>query len=553
MRRLTLLLSLLIALVATAATAADRAIIVLDGSGSMWAQIDGKARIDIARETLTDVLSGLSPDMELGFMSYGHRSKGDCSDIELMVPPAAGTTDAILASAKSISPRGKTPITEAVRQAAEALGYTEEKATVILVTDGIETCGGDPCQLGIDLEHSGVDFTAHVIGFGLTEAEGQKVACLAENTGGMYLPASGGAGLIEALNSTVAQVDQPSPVAAPPPPAAEPAPSAANFAPVAVMAEGDDPLPQDSAVIWEIYKAQSDGSRGDYVTTEYGNALRTNLDPGSYVVVGKIGFAESSQTVTITADQSATPQFVLNAGTVVVRAYASEGSPPDDSAAATFDLPDGTTTTSYGPATVYLPAGTQHVVVTIGAATVEDTFELAAGDVVNKDIVVGAGHVTVNAFYVPGMRVEDGSLFIEIDEPTKAIDGSRKNVGYGYGPDSGYDLAPGDYVAIATMDQAKVEMPFTVVAGQGGTVDVVLNAGVLAISAPGYDFIEILGKKDIAGNAKDFGYGYGGEKQATLPPGDYTVRAHLPGDAGTKEMPATVTAGERIEITVPLE
>ena len=209
MRLVHLVLSLLVSLfLLTAATAAERAIVVLDGSGSMWAQIDGKARIEIARETLNEVLGGLPQDLELGFMSYGHRTKGDCSDIELMVPPAAGTAQQIIDAAASISPKGKTPISAAVKQAAEALGYTEEKATVILITDGIETCDADPCQIGTDLETAGIDFTAHVIGFGLSDEEGQEVACLAENTGGMYLPASGGAALIEALNSTVAQVER---------------------------------------------------------------------------------------------------------------------------------------------------------------------------------------------------------------------------------------------------------------------------------------------------------------------------------------------------------
>ena len=200
MRLVHLVLSLLVSLfLLTAATAAERAIVVLDGSGSMWAQIDGKARIEIARETLNEVLGGLPQDLELGFMSYGHRTKGDCSDIELMVPPAAGTAQQIIDAAASISPKGKTPISAAVKAAAEALGYTEEKATVILITDGIETCDADPCQIGTDLETAGIDFTAHVIGFGLSDEEGQEVACLAENTGGMYLPASGGAALIEAL------------------------------------------------------------------------------------------------------------------------------------------------------------------------------------------------------------------------------------------------------------------------------------------------------------------------------------------------------------------
>ena len=67
---------------------------------------------------------------------------------------------------------GKTPLTEAVRQAASTLKSTEAKATVILITDGIETCEADPCALGAELEASGVDFTAHVVGFGLTAEEG---------------------------------------------------------------------------------------------------------------------------------------------------------------------------------------------------------------------------------------------------------------------------------------------------------------------------------------------------------------------------------------------
>ena len=109
-----------------------------------------------------------------------------------------------------------------MKQAAEALGCTEDKATVILITDGIETCDADPCQLGTDLEAQGIDFTAHVIGFGLSDAEGQEVACLAENTGGKYLAASDAGTLAEALTTTVAQVNEPSPVTEPAPPPPEP-------------------------------------------------------------------------------------------------------------------------------------------------------------------------------------------------------------------------------------------------------------------------------------------------------------------------------------------
>ena len=64
-----------------------RSIIVLDGSGSMWGQIDGRAKLEIAREALDSVLSALDPVTEIGLMAYGHREKGACGDIELVVPP----------------------------------------------------------------------------------------------------------------------------------------------------------------------------------------------------------------------------------------------------------------------------------------------------------------------------------------------------------------------------------------------------------------------------------------------------------------------------------
>ena len=57
----------------------------------MWGQIDGKPKLEIARDTLRTVLQTMPADLELGLMAYGHREKGTCDDIELIVPPAAGT------------------------------------------------------------------------------------------------------------------------------------------------------------------------------------------------------------------------------------------------------------------------------------------------------------------------------------------------------------------------------------------------------------------------------------------------------------------------------
>lgn len=203
---------------ATVAYAQEPAIIVLDGSGSMWGQIDGVPKISIAQQVLADVLATVPSSQPLGLLVYGHREKGNCADIELIIAPAPGATAEIVGTAEAISPKGKTPLSESVRQAAEVLRHEEEKATVIVITDGLETCGADPCALGRELESSGVDFTAHVVGFGLSPEEGRQVACLAEETGGRYIPASDASGLADALGETVAAVAEP-----PPPPIEEPA------------------------------------------------------------------------------------------------------------------------------------------------------------------------------------------------------------------------------------------------------------------------------------------------------------------------------------------
>ena len=193
---------------AFAQSASNKTILVLDASGSMWGQIDGVAKITIAQEVVGNLLQTIPADQALGLTAYGHNRKGDCSDIETLVPPALNNRGAIAAAVNAISPKGKTPLSESVLRAAQELRYEEDKATVILISDGVETCDFDPCAIGQQLEETGVDFTAHVVGFDVAAADQASLQCLAENTGGQFLPAENADELAAALQL----------VAAPPPP-----------------------------------------------------------------------------------------------------------------------------------------------------------------------------------------------------------------------------------------------------------------------------------------------------------------------------------------------
>ncbi len=195
-------------MLAVSAYAGENAMLVLDASGSMWGQIDGKTKIEIARAAVKQLTSDWPAANSIGLVAYGHRSKGDCNDIETLLP--LGPLDAATFNQKvtALNPKGMTPISAAVRHAATALKFTEQKATVILISDGEETCNADPCAVAKELESLGVDFTAHVIGFDVSNDKGQaQLQCLAKNTGGRYLPARNAAELSDALD-TVAR-DEP--------------------------------------------------------------------------------------------------------------------------------------------------------------------------------------------------------------------------------------------------------------------------------------------------------------------------------------------------------
>lgn len=204
-----LLFSILLPFNSLSALEKDDTLLILDASGSMWGRVDGRSKIETARDVIVDLLAASPTRHKLGLMSYGHRRKGDCGDIELLVRPARSTREAIQGAVMSIKPRGKTPLSASVIQAARVLRSDRNKATVILVSDGRETCGYDPCQVARELEASGIDFTAHVIGFNVTDPiDLSQLQCMAENTGGQFVAAANGSELSQALQSVSTVFDQ---------------------------------------------------------------------------------------------------------------------------------------------------------------------------------------------------------------------------------------------------------------------------------------------------------------------------------------------------------
>ena len=184
-----------------------RAVIIFDASGSMWGQINGKAKIEIARDALKNVIKDWNPDVELGLTVYGHRKKGDCNDIETVIPVGKVDKNNVIRTVMAIKPKGKTPISRSLRKVADEIKYTEEKATIILISDGKETCDPDPCGTAKELEKEGIDFVTHVIGFNVDKKTDKQLECIAHATGGEYFSAKNAAALNEAMKVIVKKVE----------------------------------------------------------------------------------------------------------------------------------------------------------------------------------------------------------------------------------------------------------------------------------------------------------------------------------------------------------
>jgi hypothetical protein len=211
-----LALGALLAIVAAAPAAAETNVLfVFDASGSMKAKVDASStRLSVAKKALTETLTGLPADARLGLLLYGHRRAKDCTDIELVSPLGADDAATIGKRVNATDAKGETPIAEALRQGARSFAaFKGQNNRIVLITDGIEECKGDPCAAAKAIKDAGVDLKVDIVGFTLNDAQGKTMQCVTKATGGNYYSATDVKGLTAAMSAVKKEI-----AAAPPPP-----------------------------------------------------------------------------------------------------------------------------------------------------------------------------------------------------------------------------------------------------------------------------------------------------------------------------------------------
>ncbi len=185
--------------------------VILDVSGSMAGKIQGRRKMVLARVAMHNSIRGLdSPAFHVGFRAYGFDSsvaktpEASCPNTVLLNPIGAGQVGSIQRQIDGLQPYGYTPIARSLKLAGVDLGKVKSsKKMIILISDGEETCGGDPIKVAAQLRKMGIDVEIHVVGFDLDKKQAQQMRAIARAGGGKYFDARDAKQLQDALTSVV--------------------------------------------------------------------------------------------------------------------------------------------------------------------------------------------------------------------------------------------------------------------------------------------------------------------------------------------------------------
>ena len=198
-----------------AQSANESVLIILDLSKSMNEQLrSGETKIEVAKKAVTDVMQTLPSDTNIGLRVYGHKSgflgMNQCSKTELLAPIKPNNKEAILSEIEKLEPSGVTPIAYSLKKAINDFKDDDRPKRIILISDGLETCNGDPCSFARTLKSKGLNIKIDVISFGINVKNyslDSQLQCIALATHGHFSRAETHIDLVNAISNSV-QVDK---------------------------------------------------------------------------------------------------------------------------------------------------------------------------------------------------------------------------------------------------------------------------------------------------------------------------------------------------------
>jgi Ca-activated chloride channel homolog len=535
-------------------------IIVFDGSGSMWGKLDGEkqTKLVLARDAISASLGKFSADARLGLASFGHRRQADCTDVQVIVSPEANTTERITGALEKHNPRGKGPLTLALKEAAKSLGSAAGSKNLILVHDDPDNCQQNVCAALGDLQMSAPGVRISVVGLGLKADDAQRYVCLTKPTGGKLFDAQNGvqitsgideamrlAALNEHLSSAtlpVASQSQSAPPASPsrtnPTKSAESAgdlanqrvplvgdgPSALRLA--AVLAPGLSPHPH--SVRWSVSPAATDAAP---VFTGSGQDLIVPLPPGDYIIDAQDGLIRSTQRVTVGAIGQTNGDVVLNAG--LLRVNLTDTRDAASAAQTTLTVFEAGSSATLKPIgvqsahdeTITLPAASYLIRLQRGPQVVDRRVAMVAGRTEALDVALSTATLSLAIAQTPAAANTRTSepqpltvFTIYEDDPDQPK--GRREVTRSVAPEPDFVLMPGTYYIVAQQGLVEARDRISLSAGETARRVLALQPARLKLSSrlPTAPATPTIGRDGAIGTV-----GYRIERLDVVPPEVFTV------------------------------
>lgn len=468
--------------------------VLFDGSGSMWGKPDGwrQAKLYAARDALRAALDTTPPMTRLGLASFGHRRAGDCSDAEVILDPAPLALERLMTPIEKLNPRGRGPITTALRALAPHLGPKDAPASVILVHDDRDNCQLDPCSAVADLRQAHPGVRVHVISLAPKPEDAEHISCLPKATAGRHFVVATqeelAPALAEAMRLATAMAPA-TPKATPPkdpvpkagPGAAGPADTRPGVALGLRLAEGG-PLLQMPAR-WRVTRAGA----ADAAPVWVGDAAAPLLvlPTGRYLVEAWLGQVAAKGTVEAVAGERRTLDMTLAAGTIRVADQDGSEAAPLRAATVTVRRVDGTGPAQVAivrgvPGDLVVAAGSYLVTVTVGPLRIDRGFIVRPGDRLGFQPPLRFGTVDLDVLPATGAAPLAEALIVVYEDDPDAPQGRREIARTASAP-ARLTLPAGTYYVVARAGSAEARERISVRPGAVDRLALVLGQARLSL------------------------------------------------------------------------
>ena len=158
---------------------------IMDASGSMAENFQGVPRIVAARVMLQEQLARLDSSVPVGLVAYGNRIPG-CSSSRLYAPISIGNRGTMVRQVNKMFPAGNTPLAATLRLVGKSIIKRHPETTVVVISDGAESCGGNPAIEASLLRSHGINVKVHVIGLNVDRDTARQLAGVAKSGKGVY-------------------------------------------------------------------------------------------------------------------------------------------------------------------------------------------------------------------------------------------------------------------------------------------------------------------------------------------------------------------------------